>query len=921
MLTINVLQEVSKAKRRRKRYRRIQRTSGSFFIAIATIVLQCIIVNRTIASFISPRIISIRRQHTCIRFAAQLKEDKDTTIIIRQKLEHEINDDDSSSIEEEEEISPLLSSIATSDDNIDIDDDDHICIEESSIETAKHDDIAHNDEIIEENEQHSKLSPQTSSQTSTNKNINQQDDNDEESFNQYNVINNLESASKRLLNELEITSSTYTTKSQTSYSSLAKLSKAHHSMLSKSSNMRRQRFVTGKYPLYISVLQNPTNKWLGLASSQIYLNGTSIDKSLASTNIYNWLNNKERINLVDEYELLNIELLAEIYVKKPGYVNILPKGGAGRSILSSQEGNNDDEDKPFFWKSWKTRRREDDLIKSKLDELDNAEDDDATNKERLWVTGFSLTKSRGEMHTVDIESGKVSYVNDRTRKAILWPNEVTSIPKQVYPIQKLTNNTNQTNTMKDIEIEYEDALLVTDGFLVPGKDKGGLYVVKNPGNSISEEQICLTGEVQSQNWFYHRAIWMDITGDGRQSILAARAKFPLMKSNSNGSAQQQRQDEKGTSRSMGKGQGQLVWLERPQPHSFCANTGTPLDADGTIFDPFSVKNTPWKLRILDEGPDVMFSVSDLDPSDDTIEIIASQFFSKKLSLHSLKIGCDPRIVFRRTIDDRCGAAFSSLLADLDGLATTSSSGQQNLNQPTVVDSGSTVVSLQKGDAFSHLLVTSHECSYVDETDNTNTIENQSSSSAPSYGSSTTTNGQSKIDGGSLFGYRIPSGKDAWKTKPWQRSIIATGFKVDSQLNNMINPGAPGFCYTFFPTRDGGTKNNNKKWSRPLIGISGDCAESAYILRPIQESGQRSSSYIRDGGSIDKSTNYALMCEIKCKSTVGSLAIGYDDLHSEEAEQQSGYAKIYIPCYEQDKILVFSMGSGEEEYIIDEDDGW
>jgi len=508
------------------------------------------IVNRTIASFISPRIISIRRQHTCIRFAAQLKEDEDTSIIIRQKLEHEINDDCSI---EEEGISPLLSSITTSDTDIDIEDDEHISIiEESVIETAKHDDTTNEDEIIEENEQHSKLSPQTSSQTSSQtstNNINQQDD--EELFNQYNVINNLESASKRLLNDLEITSSTYTTRQHTnSYSSLAKLSKAHHSMLSKSSNMRRQRFATGKYPLYISVLQNPTNKWLGLASSQIYLNGTSIDKSLASTNIYNWLNNKERINLVDEYELLNIELLAEIYVKKPGYVNILPRDGAGRSILSSQEGNNE-EDKPFFWKSWKTRRREDDLIKSKLDELDNDEDN-TTNKERLWVTGFSLTKSRGEMHTVDVESGKVSNVNDRTRKAILWPNEVTSIPKQVYPIQKKTNNTNQTNTMKDIEIEYEDALLVTDGFLVPGKDNGGLYVVKNPGNSISEEQICLTGEVQSQNWFYHRAIWMDITGDGRQSILAARAKFPLMKSNSNGSAQQQRQDETGTPRSIRK---------------------------------------------------------------------------------------------------------------------------------------------------------------------------------------------------------------------------------------------------------------------------------------------------------------------------------------------------------------------------------
>ena len=49
-----------------------------------------------------------------------------------------------------------------------------------------------------------------------------------------------------------------------------------------------------------------------------------------------------------------------------------------------------------------------------------------------------------------------------------------------------------------------------------------------------------------------------------------------------------------------------------------------------------------------------------------------------------------------------------------------------------------------------------------------------------------------IDGGSLFSYRIPKGKDAWKTETWTRSIIATGFHVHGQLGNMINPGAPGF---------------------------------------------------------------------------------------------------------------------------------
>ncbi len=301
-----------------------------------------------------------------------------------------------------------------------------------------------------------------------------------------------------------------------------------------------------------------------------------------------------------------------------------------------------------------------------------------------------------------------------------------------------------------------------------------------------------------------------------------------------------------------------------------------------------------RYRVLDEGPDVMFSVADLDPTDDTVEVLASQFFSKKVTLHSLKIGPEPKVVFSRTIDDRCGAAFSSVLADLDGMATS----ERRPNQPTVIDSGSTVVSLGGGDAFSHLLVTSHECSFVEggsEVDAKSNRYHASDKKSTDYAGPSITADQSKIDGGSLFAYRIPTGGDTWKSKPWHRSVVATGFKVEGHLSNMINPGAPGFCYTFFPTREGGV-GKDKKWHRPLIGLSGDCAESAYILRPV-EGGNLSPIGMSDG--IDRSTKYSLMCEIKCQSTVGSLAIGYDDLHS--AEQQSGYAKIYVPCYEQDKV--------------------
>ena len=293
----------------------------------------------------------------------------------------------------------------------------------------------------------------------------------------------------------------------------------------------------------------------------------------------------------------------------------------------------------------------------------------------------------------------------------------------------------------------------------------------------------------------------------------------------------------------------------------------------------------------------MFNVADLDPTDDTVEVIASQFFSKKVTLHSLKKGPEPSIVYRRIIDEQCGSAFSSVLSDLDG--PSSIEPYTTTRQPISIDSGSTIVSLKEGDSFSHLLVTSHE------------------SQQASCPNTIATNGdavdqQSKIDGGSLFAYRVPTGKKyAWRTEPWPRSTIATGFKVQGQLRNMINPGAPGFCYTFFPTKEGGGfSGKDKKWHRPLIGLSGDCAESAYILRPIE--GSNSLCGVMEEG-VDKSTKYALMYEIKCESTVGSLAVGYEDLPSSEGSgQYEGYAKIYVPCYEQDKVLVFAMSDGEHQ---------
>lgn len=321
------------------------------------------------------------------------------------------------------------------------------------------------------------------------------------------------------------------------------------------------------------------------------------------------------------------------------------------------------------------------------------------------------------------------------------------------------------------------------------------------------------------------------------------------------------------------------------------------------------------LRVLATGPDVMFNIADLDTGDDTIEIIASQFFDKKVTLHSIKRGPRPRIIFSRIIDDRCGAAFGGILADLNGdRRVNGQSPQQHL----VVDSGSTVPSLKPGSAFSHLLVTSHECDYAETADGRSfgstlsPIEIVDSPQNHHVSHPSHKERQMPLYGGSLFAYRVPEGKDAWKTEKWIRTTVATGFKVKGQMWNVINPGAPGFVYTFHVQ-----KNDGDAGKRPMIAVAGDCAESAYIFRPEQEVNSSTSDDRTTVSHVDPQAQYKLMSEIKCGATVGSIGIGYEDLCS--AEQEAGYAKIYIPCYEKDKILVFAMGSGED--ADGSEDGW
>jgi hypothetical protein len=694
--------------------------------------------------------------------------------------------------------------------------------------------------------------------------------------------------------------------------------------LSKSNRMlwqrtrKRQQFVTGRYPIIVEArFDHPTRRWLWCdgnrqnddagttGTTHILVNGTSADQSLASFDRFQWLDHDDDNDddATNDVPTFTLELEAEINIERPGYVRCLPSNVAGSTASSRRRRLHGREDlshnketvlhghAPLLSSSRTLKER---LLEpfQKNDET-GAYGTATTN--RIWVTGFSLSARKGLTRFIDYDEGIITSVNSQSGRTIQWPNEVSYVPKSLCVRPLSPPSSPKSHEVCNL---HQDAILVADGFLVPGKDRGGIYIIKNPGDPIAESTICITSHIDSpvpshisklaamnepipSRWFYHRASWIDLTGDGRMSIITARAQVAVnyWGKGEPGSSVDAGLDKsleellewqrKGSFTSGISKRGQLLWLEMPKPDHFDPISGQPRAADGSLFDPLDAQYLPWKEHVLAQGPDVMFALGDLDTSDDTIEVFASEFFNQRLTLFSIRKGLHPRVVFQRTIDNQCGAAFGVILADLD-----TSSDKQCWDR-LVIDSGSTVDYPSPGCYFSHIITSSHECKIDDNEDiDRETIGMDQNGSV--------------LGGGSIFAYRVPLGKGKWRTEAWHRTTIASGFKVRTNLSNMINPGAPGLLYTFYAHVD------DKGRSRPMLAVAGDCAESAHIFRPDTET---------IAGIVDSATVFKLMVEIKTKSTVGSIGIDYNP--------STGYARLHVPCFEKDKILVFSMGTSKD----------
>jgi hypothetical protein len=211
---------------------------------------------------------------------------------------------------------------------------------------------------------------------------------------------------------------------------------------------------------------------------------------------------------------------------------------------------------------------------------------------------------------------------------------------------------------------------------------------------------------------------------GQEGILTARAKKPIF----------------------GRGIGELVWLSLPADLDSCFPAGSTVhdtygsDAPTTPVsepvqqsksrvrhttmnkraidvamtpDPPPLRNAPssvpWVETILAEGPDVMFEVLDLDPSDDCLEVISAHFFGQKLSVHSIKAKEESpfiEISAMKTLDT-IGRPYGLCLATMSPEARTTK--QKDAKES--VSSIQADFSSCDNSKPTHLLVSTHECSY------------------------------------------------------------------------------------------------------------------------------------------------------------------------------------------------------------------
>ena len=210
--------------------------------------------------------------------------------------------------------------------------------------------------------------------------------------------------------------------------------------------------------------------------------------------------------------------------------------------------------------------------------------------EFLLVSSFSAF-GNGSLYVVKdikeaISTPNVAGMKDSKLKQgkFQWPNNVQVIPKEVFG-------------------DNVRAIVVPDGFLVPGHANGGVYIVIVDNDDITNATECYTMTHNKDGYFYHMGEWIDMNKDGRLDFVTAK---------SNAKA----------------GGGRLVWYEHPE---------------GGLAD------MPWTEHLITEGPDVSITF-DHDIVKPDIMVYAGQFFDESVNMYQISKN-GGTVVKSRVIDD------------------------------------------------------------------------------------------------------------------------------------------------------------------------------------------------------------------------------------------------------------------------------
>lgn len=217
----------------------------------------------------------------------------------------------------------------------------------------------------------------------------------------------------------------------------------------------------------------------------------------------------------------------------------------------------------------------------------------------LYVSGFSVMGG-GTVSAVQDVSDKLAEGPPLEAKLLTekidWPNEISPQP------------------LAEAGTGGRRLLAVPSGFLVPGRSTGAIYVMAtneaNPTDQATFGTLKITED--KKGWFYHRAEWIDMNGDGRLDLVTARARVGLG----------------------GKTAGEMLWLEQPE---------SPLAE-------------AWKEHPLESPGDVHFRTCDFN-QDGQPEVLSALFFQKKVTYS----GSQGTVL----VDDKLGSPFDLELVDLN----------------------------------------------------------------------------------------------------------------------------------------------------------------------------------------------------------------------------------------------------------------